>query len=217
MARNVVFIHSANLMGAEDRLAQYISLIHESQFINFVDKIYIVNIGEDLVLKANLEKVEVINSGQNLEVNEQYTLVYMYKWAKEHQDYNILYLHTKGVGKDKIDAIEDWVSYMCYFLISKFDSCLRALETHVTVGVDLREAPMLHYSGNFWWARASHMTTLPNPENLLEWKNPLNSPRHNQEFWICRDTNPQNHACLHDCGISCYERHIHRYPRNMYA
>jgi hypothetical protein len=113
--------------------------------------------------------------------------------------------------------VEDWVQYMIYFLIERHEDALRHLENHATTGVDLREEPTLHYSGNFWWANASHVCTLPNPDdfNSLErYPNPLESLRHNQEFWVCY--NRAKHARLWDSSISCYERHLHLYPRNIY-
>ena len=90
---------------------------------------------------------------------------------------------------------------------------------HKTCGVDLRRDPTLHYSGNFWWSNASYIATLPEPcefNNLQKYPNPLNSLRHNQEFWICYHKESDYHYSLWDCGINCYERHLHRYPKTYY-
>jgi hypothetical protein len=93
------------------------------------------------------------------------------------------------------------------------------LETNDTVGVDLRDYPTLHYSGNFWWANALYINTLPEPyvfNNLEQYPNPLHSLRHNQEFWICYHKD-KLHKSQWDCGINCYERHLHRYNPELYT
>jgi hypothetical protein len=107
---------------------------------------------------------------------------------------------------------------MLYFNVEKWKNCLNNLETNDTTAVDLREEPTLHYSGNFWWAKASYIVSLPEPilfSNLEKYPNPLNSQRHNQEFWICYNKNGLHKSCW-DCGINCYERHLHRYPKSNY-
>ena len=41
--------------------------------------------------------------------------------VKSNEDFNILYLHTKNVGKEINHCIEDQIVYMLYFLIEKWD------------------------------------------------------------------------------------------------
>jgi hypothetical protein len=107
---------------------------------------------------------------------------------------------------------------MLYFLISKWEKCINNLLECDTCGVDLRNEPTLHYSGNFWWSTSNNIISLPNPisfSNLNRYPNPLNSARHNQEFWICYNRN-KKHISMWDCGINVYERHLHRYPKELY-
>ena len=114
---------------------------------------------------------------------------------------------------------EDQIQYMLYFLITKWEKCVNALLGCETCGVDLRVAPTLHYSGNFWWSTANNIISLPSPiqfNNLNRYPNQLNSLRHNQEFWVCYNKN-NKHISLWDCGINVYERHLHRYPPSLYA
>jgi hypothetical protein len=132
---------------------------------------------------------------------------------------NVLYIHTKNVGKEINPCIEDQIEYMLYFLVNKWDECLESLVDQDACGVDLRTEPILHYSGNFWWATSNHIRSLPSPvefNNLSKYPNPLNSIRHNQEFWICHYTNKKYHS-LWDCGIGVYERHMKRYPKELYT
>ena len=63
----------------------------------------------------------------------------------------------------------------------------------------------------------TYITSLPNPSdfsNLELYPNPLNSQRHNQEFWICY--RKDKHASLWESNIDCYQRHLHPYPINNY-
>ena len=116
-------------------------------------------------------------------------------------------------------CIEDQIQYMLHFLIIKWEKCVNALLECETCGVDLRAAPALHYSGNFWWSTANNIISLPPPiqfNNLNRYPNQLNSLRHNQEFWVCYNKK-NKHGSLWDCGINVYERHLHRYPPSLYA
>jgi len=107
---------------------------------------------------------------------------------------------------------------MLHFLVTNWKHCIKKLIEFDTCGVDLRDEPTLHYSGNFWWSKADNIISLPSPtefNNLIKYPNPLNSIRHNQEFWICHNKN-KRFVSLWDCGISVYERHLHTYPRELY-
>jgi hypothetical protein len=96
-------------------------------------------------------KIIFNNLSPQLETFELPTLYELYNFALEHLDYNILYIHTKGVTGHINPCIEDWVRYMTHFCVTKWQQCVKTLETSRSCGVDLRTWPVLHYSGNFWW------------------------------------------------------------------
>jgi len=83
-------------------------------------------------------------------------------------DFYVLYMHSKGVkhwGDANMESnVYDWCEYMFYFNIYKHNECIAELNNGVAnaVGCNLQErgAP-LHYSGNFWWSKASHIKNLP--------------------------------------------------------
>ena len=138
----------------------------------------------------------------------------------------VLYLHTKNVGKSVNLCIEDQIEYTLHFLVYGWRTCLSRMVSDddddsepkwKTSGVDLRTTPTLHYSGNFWWARADYIASLLDPRVYATFPNMLNSPRHNQEFWICSPNQPHAHYIEHDCGIDVYSRHLVRYPGCMYT
>lgn len=98
---------------------------------------------------------------------------------------------------------------MTYFLIEQYHKCLESLKNNDTCGVDLRNDPAKHYSGNFWWATAKHINTLPEFKDMPI----ILSERHKAEFWICSNGKNDN---LWDCGINQFERHLHEYPEEKY-
>lgn len=223
---NSIFIHAAILDRCKERVLQYLDIIKNSDLINNVNFIYICFVGsqtipinENDISKYNINKnIFFIKMTDNLLAYELPTLNFLYNFCKENPEYNVLYLHTKNVGKEINYCIEDQIEYMLYFLVTKWQHCINKLTEYDSCGVDLRNEPTLHYSGNFWWSTASNINSLPSPiefNNLIKYPNPLNSIRHNQEFWICYNRNKQN-LSLWDCGINVYERHLKRYSRELY-
>ena len=212
-----VFIHIALLDGYKKRVEQYINLLKESNLFYSAD-INLCFVGDkNIDIDIDTNNVKIYRVSNNLTDYELPTQTLLYDYCNLFPDKKILYIHTKGVGKNINLCIEDWISYMCYFLITKWKQTILYLNEYNTVGVDLREKPTLHYSGNFWWANSNYIKTLPPPndfKNLKKYPNSLNSERHNQEFWICYNT--KNHKSLWDCGINCYERHLHRYTSDKY-
>ena len=86
-----------------------------------------------------------------------------------------------------------------------FNTCLNELNNCDTIGVNLRikidEYP-LHYSGNFWWSKSSHLCKL----KLIE-DNYYYSP----EFWI--NSIKGKYKSLWNSGkIHCYDS----YPPHIY-
>ena len=76
-----------------------------------------------------------------------------------------------------------------YFLVKNFETCVNLLNIGDTVGVNAVNDGNLHhkidnenhclcYSGNFWWAKSSHIRKLPKipeiPKNMIP----------NNLFWI---------------------------------
>ena len=224
---NAIFIHAAILDKCKERIIQYLDVIKGSNLNKNTTFIYICFIGREKIPLSNIDIVEYNDNNQikmiklsdNLADYELPTLNFLYNFSLENPTYNILYLHTKNVGKEINLCIEDQIEYMLYFLVSKWEKCINNLLDFDTCGVDLRKIPTLHYSGNFWWSNANNIISLPSPiefSNLSVYPNPLNSARHNQEFWVCYNKN-QKHISMWDCGISVYERHLHRYPKESYV
>lgn len=89
--------------------------------------------------------------------NQPYSLV--------KHPFNLFYMHTKGSFVNEKSRYENavlWRKYMEYFILDSWEDCVKALEDHDICGVEWREEPSCHFSGNFWWARDSYLQKLPN-------------------------------------------------------
>ena len=120
---------------------------------------------------------------------ERPTLGLLWDDAQAYADpTRILYLHTKGVSNKHINDskrrynIRVWVDFMLYHLVEKCDVALSALQMVDTCGVLLRNKPKNHFHGNFWWATAAHVRTLPGT---------IDSDYVSPEMWVNNKPNVQ--------------------------
>jgi len=128
-------------------------------------------------------KVDIIVYPENNELRD--TLRWIRDYAKDNPDDYILFFHSKGVTRYN-EATESWRAYMEYFTIEKWQECVRKLdEGYDCCGViwirDTVYGDWPHFSGAFYWAKASYINTLDHNSIDTEW-------RYGQEFWI--GTNP---------------------------
>jgi predicted O-methyltransferase YrrM len=167
-----------DVIGDEQAIQQYYELIRSYQ------KIYTVR-------------------ADNRNTYEYDGLVALKTFANEQrvflQDVYLLYFHTKGVTS----GMSDWRRYMEHFVIENWRNCVYALDDYDTVGVNYHndiDSKRFHYSGNFWWTKASYVNTLGPVVN------------HEEEFWIATG-NPKAKT-LHNSNINHYHE---PYPRERYV
>lgn len=169
--------------------------------------LFICGIG-DLPSRKELEEVlkhypkATILDYHEEETFELATLQMLQNYAKSNLDNNILYIHTKGVTYNRV-SVDHWRLCMEYFCIDHYKECLDLLNTGADmVGVNLFPKPMVHYSGNFWWTRASYIATLGSME--LKSGNPRKSihPRMCGEFWPVSGVG--NFECLYYSRVNHY-------------
>lgn len=115
--------------------------------------------------------------------NEQIILNRLYEDAQT-EDFYALYLHSKGVKRNKLlyvwneesekeynrqeEAINSWVDFMLYFSVYRYEKVFSLLEENDTTGVNLyhfesasdQHPPGYSYNGNFWWAKSSYIKKL---------------------------------------------------------
>lgn len=206
---NKVFLHIAKMGQYQMICDEIFTYIKESSILND-SKLYlsIVGVG-DIVIPL---EHEVIYQNDNVRVGEFPILMKIREMSMNTEDEcNVLYIHTKGASTPKNECINDWRRYMLYFNVIKYKDCIEKLKKYDTCGVDLRGEPVLHYSGNFWWSKYSHirkLTTFKKMDVVL-------TERHKGEFWICDIIDGEFYS-MHECGINQYERHLHRYEENEY-
>lgn len=140
------------------------------------------------------------------EDNEIKTLNKLRQFSIDNEDYKILYIHTKGVC-NKNDNIDSWRQYMSFYNITNYKTMIDKLQFFDVCGIDYREYPQKHYSGNFWWSKSEYIKTLDLPINTYS----CLTERHKSEFWICSKTD--NCYSAFDCGVNVYERHLNNYDK----
>jgi len=151
----------------------------------------------------NDPKIVIRGTNPNIDLFEVFTINLLYEDAQK-EDFNVLYLHTKGITIHPLyKPVHDWVNYLCYFNIYQFKKCIDFLKVYDTVGVNLVDEPVTHYSGNFWWSKSSYIRKL---EKCIYYC--FNSP----EFWIT-EKKIGNYHCLWNSNINHYQE---EYPPHLY-
>jgi hypothetical protein len=166
--------------------------------------------------RLNLCKVGPETSDQDwslekphLEEFEYPTLAKLYERSHDLQGVSF-YVHLKGVSKTPehwsvnhkfyhdfaglkdLESLQrnewHWRKYMEYFVLEQHSICFKTLENHDVCGVQWRQKPFPHFSGNFWWARNDYLRRLEHPYDFRskheDYRDEMGSNRSVAEFWI---------------------------------
>ena len=204
--RTVGFIHSYTRDGNCTILSEILDTVAGAGLLSHLDRLYIVNVGDDATLPDRLahdmQRVRLINYSPDASRAEAPTLELIRTFSMFHHDARVLYVHTKGASYEAPSAhVADWRRMLLHFLVEKHDQARAALETHDVVGCNFLDHPARHFSGNFWWARASHLKSLPPVQN---------GERHQAEWWVL-GTDSARITSLHNSGVNHYTE---RYARH---
>ena len=196
------FIHSCSLRDDTDILDEIIDKVKKIHF----DVIFIINIGNK-INKVYGNNVVIIEYSNDVNLFEMPTLNMMHSFCIRNPESKILYLHTKGVSYHVVSqTIVDWRNMMLYFLIDNY--CKNLLEKYDIVGCNYLGYPHRpHFSGNFWWTKASYVNKLsPIPIKT--------AVKHDAEWWIFSDNkfNP-SYYLLHSSDVNHY---CELYPLEKY-
>lgn len=204
-----VVIHICTIANWRDILEEQLERIKTSGLYEACDGILMGVVGTESVnyLKRKYPKVIMFFQYQDVKLYERPTLLSLYDLCKHNQQAFVLYLHTKGVSKSDNNlthCIRDWRRYMEYFSIDQWRICVDVLKKEgVDVcGVNWVEIPSPHFSGNFWWAKARYIVTLPRY---------IGEDYFAPEMWL--GLNNPNYHSFHQSGISHYEQ---LYPEDIY-
>lgn len=208
--KTYVYIHACTINNWREVLEQIYTMIvttpHMYDELTGI-RIYVLGsmstIPEDAPYVSD-PKVEIFYTSNDIMLFERPTLTYLYNDAQD-EDFYVLYLHTKGVRHNNTNPnVLDWVNYLLHYNITNYKMCLFKLMQHDVVGVNLQLDPFVHFSGNFFWTKSSHLRNL-NTLNL--YKPHYNAP----EFWIC--SIPGSYCSLYNSGVNHYHE---PYPPSNY-
>ena len=172
-SKNICFIHSTHLpITGTFMLDRLLSYMNDHTIMDKLERIVITNIGIPLDEEKYTHlhpAIVVINYSEDASLFENATMKQIIYFSKIHSDYNVLYLHTKGVSYTPdhpfYPGILSWIDFMMYSLVDHAESCIKLLNVYDTIGTcikDKDENP-IHYSGNFWWAKSSYLQRLHIP------------------------------------------------------
>jgi hypothetical protein len=196
------FVHSYTRGGDTSILREILERLVTSGLAAELDALVVVNLGDPVRLPEDLPlpaATLLVNHSTSGALYEYPTLRLLHLFSRFHPEARVLYLHTKGASHPREhESLRDWRRYLLYQVVDRFRRCLAALADHDAVGCDLRDWPSRHFSGNFWWARATHLAALPPPQG---------PDRHAAERWVfSRDG---SFLQLHDSARDLYrERYL---------
>jgi len=115
------------------------------------------------VLKPYMSKLKIISTTENL--YEKFAIEnFREQIPPSTSHYYLFYFHTKGVSRDanKKKMYHERRKNLDYFVLEKHEICIFWLDRgYDAVGASLSLYPLLHFSGNFWWASSRHLGKLP--------------------------------------------------------
>ena len=154
-------------------------------------------------------KVTIFFKSPDISLCEEPTINKIYTDAQS-ENFRVLYIHSKGVLHNGQNInVTDWVNFLKYFMIYKYIRCLQLLPGCDAIGVNLRNQPVLHYSGNFWWSKSSHIRKL-RPISVSSGS----FGRHEAEFFIGYNSTKSIFLSIWSSGINHYDT---RYPPEIYT
>ena len=220
--KNYCYIHACNINNGLDILKELLDKIVSSTLDTVLEKIRISILGPiskstlDNILKYN-PKIEIIYTNNNIKLYEYPTLKLIHQFSIEHDDCNILYIHTKGASKPHVKGEVSWRHYMSYFTLEKYKECLHILDNgYDTVGCDLKTGSnkfkYLHYAGNFWWATSKYLgKKLPDPQQFVTQQYYFRESkiyRFHAEEWIMMNNNVKAY-CFYNSNRDLIKYPIH--------
>lgn len=208
-------------------LADLINSIIKSGLYSACNQIYLILNGDirNISLNLSIPKAKMVFANQDISKCEFPALDKIWQDCQE-EDITVLYLHTKGVTKPGNQMVKDWTDYLTHFNVIKWQDRFFELEEFECTGVNLGGNPEdindrpetwgygkapLHYSGNFWWSKSSHIKNLPEPykwlpdDNYLKW-------RVMAEMWLCQISDSKYNCAWHS-NVNHYNEN---YPKSKY-
>jgi len=149
-----------------DIVAEQMSTLERSGLFRKTERIFcfICLYSDDIlpILEPYMSKLTIISTAQNL--YERFALDNFRAHVPRGSQYYLFYFHTKGVTRDveNMNIFHERRKNLDYFILERHEVCLFWLDRNYdAVGTAMSLYPALHFSGNFWWARSTHLDRLP--------------------------------------------------------
>ena len=114
--------------------------------------------------------VEILSSTADESHYEGETLIKLHAACTQRADLDaVAYIHTKGIrhfpgaAPGTLRAVNSWRHFLEWGTIDRWRDGIIHLQTADVAGVNFRDSPWPHFSGNFWWARAAYIKGLVAP------------------------------------------------------
>ena len=194
----VVFFHICTIGNYKHIVEEMLTLLSSSGLLREIHELRYFVLGNHLsTVQGIMQKkcapiTNVVLGGHSPDtaLYERFTLHSLHEYCKNDVDPNkkqhtfVLYIHSKGVStkaqkhrynvskwrQDMLTGLTHY-RYLCWSLLRR---------GHDIIGSFFRHHPMRHFSGNFWWSRASYLETLSVP---------IGSHYLDPEMWVCSKTN----------------------------
>lgn len=144
-------------------------------------------------------------------VYERLSLLHLRQRAiEDKEEVFYWYLHTKGLrwfGTEREQNVLDWIDLMLYWNVTRWRTAVTRLsEGNDAYGCNQTQEPANHYSGNFWWARSSHLRRLPAT---------IGEGYNDPEFWILSPKDARA-FCVYNSGLEGMGHYLRPYPKELY-
>ena len=149
-----LFYHVAGMGNYQDVTEEIFNTVTSSGLKEQASKIVVSFVGDKadfIKLKTPVEGAEMVYSG-SISNYEYPTIKLLQQHCKKNPDDIVLYCHSKGVSEPDNIQKKYWRRAMVKFVIADWEKCVEYLKEVETVGYNWVGN---HYSGNFWWAKAS--------------------------------------------------------------
>ena len=226
-----IYINIAITGSVNQVLTELLDKIEVSGLYDHCDKIFLVINGDKNLLNFEMKSKYVIyNPHKDISHCEFPTLDLMWTHSQKNDNIKMLYLHTKGVTKPNHSGVRDWTEYLTFFNVERWQHRVAELENYDVTGVnyggnpeDYKEDPLtwghgkapLHFSGNFWWSKSSHIKTLKNPYDYVKNDNYMRY-RVACEMWVCSNLDAYNEGKYYGAWHSNVNHYTTLYPREKY-
>lgn len=183
------FMHICTINHWREIVNEQVRTMKRSGILDRTKAIYCGVVGTEKFNPPN-PKFRVIYESPNIYEYEFATLKPLHTFCQEFCSAKVFYIHSKGITNrgGEIDpppndkrkyCVGQWRRFMEDIIITRYNTCLNVLKKADICGVNWRRLHTPPYlAGNFWWANAKYIATLPHITDEQA------QQRAYAEFWI---------------------------------